>query len=74
MLTTIKNMPPSRCYCAVRAAREQRRQPREAPPTQSLIFEGPGGRTPLLSWTLRTDPNNRGLQAAGSAAASAARR
>jgi hypothetical protein len=33
----------------------------EAPPTQSLIFEGPGGRTPLLRWTLRTDPNNRGL-------------
>jgi Glycosyl hydrolases family 2, TIM barrel domain/Glycosyl hydrolases family 2/Glycosyl hydrolases family 2, sugar binding domain len=27
---------------------------------RSLIFEGPGGRTPLTHWTLRTDPSNRG--------------
>ena len=33
----------------------------QAPPTQSLIFEGPGGRTPLTRWTLRTDPADRGL-------------
>jgi beta-galactosidase/beta-glucuronidase len=33
----------------------------EAPSPQSLIFEGPGGRTPLLRWTLRGDPANRGL-------------
>ncbi|MHB8240999.1 MAG: glycoside hydrolase family 2 TIM barrel-domain containing protein [Solirubrobacteraceae bacterium] len=28
---------------------------------QSLIFEGPGERTPLTRWTLRSDPANRGL-------------
>ena len=33
----------------------------EAPPRQSLIFEGPGGRTPLTRWTLRRDPANTGL-------------
>jgi hypothetical protein len=33
----------------------------QAPPTQSVIFEGPGGRIPLTRWTLRTDPANRGL-------------
>jgi Glycosyl hydrolases family 2, TIM barrel domain/Glycosyl hydrolases family 2, sugar binding domain/Glycosyl hydrolases family 2 len=32
-----------------------------APPTQSLIFEGPGGRIPLTRWTLRKDPANRGV-------------
>ena len=32
-----------------------------APPTQAVIFEGPGGRIPLTRWTLRTDPANRGL-------------
>jgi hypothetical protein len=32
----------------------------QAPPSRSLIFEGPGGRTPLTSWTLRTDPSDRG--------------
>ncbi len=32
----------------------------EAPPNQSLIFEGPGGRTPLTRWTLRQDAANRG--------------
>jgi beta-glucuronidase len=32
-----------------------------APPTQSVIFQGPGGRIPLTSWTLRSDPANRGL-------------
>ncbi len=33
----------------------------EAPSPQSLIFEGPGGRMPLVHWTLRADPANRGL-------------
>jgi len=33
----------------------------QAPPTQSVIFEGPGGRIPLTRWTLRKDPANRGL-------------
>jgi Glycosyl hydrolases family 2, TIM barrel domain/Glycosyl hydrolases family 2/Glycosyl hydrolases family 2, sugar binding domain len=33
----------------------------QAPPTQSVIFEGPGGRIPLTRWTLRSDPANRGL-------------
>ena len=33
----------------------------QAPPTQSVIFEGPGGRIPLTQWTLRKDPANRGL-------------
>jgi hypothetical protein len=32
-----------------------------APPLQSVIFEGPGGRTPLTQWTLRRDPSNAGL-------------
>ncbi len=32
----------------------------EAPPTQPLIYEGPGGRIALTSWTLRGDPANRG--------------
>jgi Glycosyl hydrolases family 2, TIM barrel domain/Glycosyl hydrolases family 2/Glycosyl hydrolases family 2, sugar binding domain len=32
-----------------------------APPTQSVIFEGPGGRIPLTRWALRSDPANRGL-------------
>jgi beta-galactosidase/beta-glucuronidase len=35
----------------------------EAPSSQSLIFEGPGGRVPLTQWTLRRDPSNRGLAA-----------
>jgi Glycosyl hydrolases family 2, TIM barrel domain/Glycosyl hydrolases family 2/Beta-galactosidase jelly roll domain len=33
----------------------------QAPPSQSLLFEGPGGRTALTSWTLRSDAANRGL-------------
>jgi len=33
----------------------------EAPSSQSLIFEGPGGRIPLTRWSLRKDPANRGL-------------
>jgi hypothetical protein len=33
----------------------------EGPPAQSLIFEGPGGRSPLLRWILRSDPHDRGL-------------
>ena len=32
-----------------------------APPNQALIFEGPGGRVGLTSWTLRRDPANVGL-------------
>lgn len=32
----------------------------EAPASQSLIFEGPGGRVPLTQWVLRRDPANRG--------------
>jgi beta-galactosidase/beta-glucuronidase len=34
--------------------------PSLAPPLQSVIFEGPGGRVPLTQWTLRKDPSNRG--------------
>jgi hypothetical protein len=33
----------------------------EAPGSKAVIFEGPGGRTPLTSWVLRRDPRNRGL-------------
>jgi len=33
----------------------------QAPPLQSVIFEGPGGRAPLTQWTLHKDPANRGL-------------
>jgi hypothetical protein len=32
----------------------------EAPPSQSLIFEGAGGRVPLTQWVLRRDAANRG--------------
>lgn len=32
----------------------------QAPPLQSVIFEGPGARTPLTRWTLARDPSNRG--------------
>jgi beta-galactosidase/beta-glucuronidase len=31
-----------------------------APPLQSVVFEGPGGRIPLTQWTLRKDPANLG--------------
>ncbi len=34
----------------------------QAPPNQSLIFEGPGGRTPLTEWVLERDPANTGLR------------
>jgi hypothetical protein len=33
----------------------------QAPPLESAISEGPGGREPLTQWTLRNDPANRGL-------------
>jgi hypothetical protein len=33
----------------------------QAPPLESVIFEGPGGRTPLTIWTLRKDPTDEGL-------------
>jgi hypothetical protein len=32
----------------------------QAPPSQSLIFEGPGGRIPLTEWVLKRDAANRG--------------
>jgi beta-galactosidase/beta-glucuronidase len=32
-----------------------------APPLQSVVFEGPGGRMPLTQWTLRKDPADRGI-------------
>ncbi len=44
--------------CAASAASVAQSQ---APPLQSVIFEGPGGRTPLTLWTLREDPANHGL-------------
>jgi Glycosyl hydrolases family 2, TIM barrel domain/Glycosyl hydrolases family 2, sugar binding domain/Glycosyl hydrolases family 2 len=34
--------------------------PAAAPSTGALIYEGPGGRTALTHWTLRTDPSDRG--------------
>jgi len=33
----------------------------QAPATQPLIFEGPGGRVALTRWTLRKDPSDGGL-------------
>lgn len=33
----------------------------QAPASKPVIFEGPGGRVPLTSWTLRRDPGDRGL-------------
>jgi hypothetical protein len=33
----------------------------QAPASKPVIFEGPGGRVPLTSWTLRRDPANQGL-------------
>jgi hypothetical protein len=35
--------------------------PAYAPPQQSVVSEGPEGRTPLTQWTLRKDPANQGL-------------
>lgn len=32
----------------------------QAPPNQTLVFEGPGGRIPLNEWVLRQDTANRG--------------
>jgi beta-galactosidase/beta-glucuronidase len=43
--------------CATLAANAA---PSLAPPLQSVVFEGPGGRIPLTQWTLRKDPANRG--------------
>src|SRR5579862_3726623 len=33
----------------------------EAPRGQTIVGEGPGGRTALTRWKLRRDPGNRGL-------------
>ena len=33
----------------------------QAPPSSAVVFEGPGGRTPLTRWSVRADPSNRGL-------------
>jgi hypothetical protein len=33
----------------------------EAPASQSIVGDGPGGRTALTRWTLRRDPTDRGL-------------
>ncbi|HEY2284014.1 MAG TPA: glycoside hydrolase family 2 TIM barrel-domain containing protein [Solirubrobacteraceae bacterium] len=33
----------------------------DAPPSQSIVGAGPGGRTALTRWTLRRDPSNRGI-------------
>jgi hypothetical protein len=35
----------------------------QAPPGDSLIAEGPGGRSALTRWTLASDPSNHGLSA-----------
>jgi hypothetical protein len=35
--------------------------PTLAPPLESVVFEGPGGRIPLTQWTLRKDAVNQGL-------------
>jgi hypothetical protein len=35
--------------------------PSLAPPLESVVFEGPGGRIALTQWTLRKDPANRGM-------------
>ena len=37
----------------------------QAPPSSALVFEGPGGRTPLARWSLRNDPSDRGLSLGG---------
>ena len=44
---------------AWRSGGGQRRR-RTAPASKPVIFEGPGGRVPLTSWTLRRDPSNHG--------------
>ncbi len=33
----------------------------QAPPSQSIVGDGPGGRTALTNWTLRRDPSDRGI-------------
>ena len=37
----------------------------EAPPSQSIVGEGPGGRIALTRWTLRADPSGRGIALVG---------
>ncbi len=44
----------------------------EAPPSQAIVGEGPGGRTALTRWTLRRDPSNRGNRARLAARAASA--
>jgi beta-galactosidase/beta-glucuronidase len=46
---------------AVCAALAANAAPSLAPPLESVVFEGPGGRIPLTQWTLRKDPANRGF-------------
>jgi beta-glucuronidase len=56
--TVIACLCPLMGYVALAASAPASAQ---APPSQSLIFEGPGGRIPLTEWVLKRDSGNRGL-------------
>ena len=45
----------------LRRPRGERGRAAEAPPSQAIVGEGPGGRIALTRWTLRADPSARGL-------------
>ena len=49
-----------RASVCIAAGRRARPRP-QAPPSQSIVGEGPGGRIALTRWTLRRDPADRGL-------------
>jgi hypothetical protein len=59
MLAFLKKTPLAvLCACATLAAVAAAAQ---APEAQSPVTEGPGGRTALTHWVLRTDPTDRGV-------------
>ncbi len=54
-------LKPAAALALIAAALAAAAPQAHAPPTQAVVFEGPGGRLALTSWTLRKDPSNRGL-------------
>ena len=72
LLNTVKSSMFALVLAAPRSSRARRPRPKP-PPTQSLIFEGPGGRTPLTTLDAAQGSSEpRPARSAGRAAASAA--
>ena len=59
MLTSVKNAALAGVVVCVGLAASA--VAAQAPPSQSIVGDGPGGRTALTRWTLRRDPSNRGI-------------